>query len=104
MKSGMSHLPYRPEVIRKKVYFSELVVGCVKPLDALNPGLSRIASKLSSMLEVENLSPYSTFGISFANDPAVPIPLAQSDTPRRAGGLMSGAASKAVARVVRSSR
>ena len=32
------------------------------------------------------------------------VPFYESDTPRRAGGLMSGAASKAVTHVVRSSR
>lgn len=40
-------LAFRPDMIERKQYLSELVVRCVKPLDALNPKLKPLAAKIS---------------------------------------------------------
>jgi hypothetical protein len=40
-------LVFRPDMIARKQYLSELVVRCAKPLDGLNPKLRPFAEKLS---------------------------------------------------------
>lgn len=67
--------PYQ-EVLRSKVYFSELSVQTDKHLNALNPKLENFAKRITSLIVGHNHHPISfeTTGITFWTDPIVVNP------------------------------
>ncbi len=59
----------RLDVIRRVVHTSELNVRCKRALTGLNPKLKDISAKISSLVGVQQQSPFDVFGISFWHDP-----------------------------------
>jgi hypothetical protein len=49
LAAGEFHLAFRPEMIRKKLYLSELDVRLEKPLISINPRLRAFAERISSL-------------------------------------------------------
>jgi hypothetical protein len=64
-------LAFRAEWFNRRVYLSELIVKCEKPLTALNPALATLAAKLSKRVsEIMDLTlPYEVTALSFGFDP-----------------------------------
>ena len=63
-------LTYKPEMVRKKGYVSELHVYSDRHLEALNPGLEALASKLKSLLTVSRGTvPFAPIGVTIGPDP-----------------------------------
>jgi hypothetical protein len=65
-------VPYQ-DILRSKIYVSELWVQTDKSLNALNPKLEYFAKRVTSLIEGHSHHPiaYETSGISFWTDPAV---------------------------------
>ena len=61
---------YKPEMIRQKLYLSELNVRSERPLNSLNPKLHEFARRISSMLGTQNTIPCEFASIGFWPDPA----------------------------------
>jgi hypothetical protein len=59
-------LSYKPEMIRKKLYVSELNVRCARRIDSLNPKLSQFAARIASLIPAKPNVPYELFGLSFS--------------------------------------
>jgi hypothetical protein len=64
-------LAFRPEWFNRKVYLSELIFKCDRPLTTLNPMLETLAAKLSKRVsEVMDLTlPFEVTSVSFGFDP-----------------------------------
>jgi hypothetical protein len=56
-------LAYKPEMVRKKMYLSELIVSTEKSLAVLNPKLNQFAEKLTEA--IEDKLPVELAGVSF---------------------------------------
>lgn len=65
-------VPYQ-EVLKSKVYVSELWVQTDKSLNSLNPNLDKFAKRITSLIEGHSHHPiaYETSGIMFWTDPSV---------------------------------
>ncbi len=62
-------LNYRPDMIRRKVYISDVVVHFDYPLTNVNPKLSEFASQISKLVNVEsNEPPFYFTGLNFWPD------------------------------------
>jgi hypothetical protein len=59
-------LPFRPDLIQRKQYLSELVIKLKYPMSNLNPKLQRIAARLSSLRP--DLPPHEFSAVEFAMD------------------------------------
>ena len=66
-------LVYRPEMIRRKHYISELNVSSQYPLNRLNSRLQALAGRISSMLGNESSTLFEPASISFWTDPSLPF-------------------------------
>ena len=64
-------LEYRSEMIRQKLYVSELTVRPKNPLSGLNSGLLAFANKITSLLGEQGTTIYEPASISFWPDPSV---------------------------------
>jgi hypothetical protein len=62
-------LAYRPDIVRQKLYVSELNVRCDKQLDKIHWGLPRMASRISEMLPGPKKVAFQTASIGFWVDP-----------------------------------
>jgi hypothetical protein len=68
-------LSFETDIIKRKLYFSELNIRCERPLTALNPKLKNIATKISSLAGVQKESSFDLCGLSFWHDPKISSPL-----------------------------
>ncbi|MBM4301933.1 MAG: hypothetical protein FJ121_10500 [Deltaproteobacteria bacterium] len=68
-------VPYQ-EVLRSKLYHSELWVKTDKSLNTLNPKLENFAKRLTSLIVGHNHHPilFETYGISFWTNPTITLP------------------------------
>ncbi|SRR5712692_2527004 len=62
-------LAYRPDLVRQKLYVSELNLRCDKQLDKLNSGLTQIASRITELLPGTKKVAFRTSSIGFWVDP-----------------------------------
>ena len=65
------HLAYRPEMIRKKLYLSELEVKMDKSLNLINPKLKAFTDRISSLQGSVPQISYECSSIIFLPDPSV---------------------------------
>lgn len=65
------HLAYRPEMIRKKLYLSELEVKMDKSLNLINPKLKAFTERISSLQGSVPQISYECSSIIFLPDPSV---------------------------------
>ena len=77
-------LPFRPEMIRKKLYHSELNVSTDKSLNLLNPKLVKFTQKLAELSGVPGLEPT---GIKFWANNAVNPPVSEFSFERKLGTM-----------------
>lgn len=64
-------LTFRPHMIRRRAYVSELYVSSTRPLDGLTSELGRFAKKISSLITgSDETMRFEPSGISFSVDPA----------------------------------
>jgi hypothetical protein len=68
-------VPYK-EILRSRVYVSELWVETDKSLNTLNPKLENFAKRLTTLIVGHNHHPISfeTYGISFWTNPTITLP------------------------------
>src|SRR5258708_153955 len=59
-------LAYRPEIIRRKLYVSELFVRSSRDLIGINPNLSQVAEKISELLPKSARFSYEYSGLMFS--------------------------------------
>lgn len=64
-------LRYRPDMLNRKAYVSELLIRSEVPLEALNPALKRLCERISNTLSKREVKPvtFETLGIAFGVDP-----------------------------------
>ncbi len=63
-------LVYKPEMIRQRLYVSELNVRSERPLSSLNPKLQELARRIASMLGTQNTISFEFASLGFWPDPA----------------------------------
>lgn len=66
-------LVYHPEMIRQRLYVSELNVRPTNPLSNLNPRLQEFANRISSLLESQGTTVFELASIGFWPDSSLPI-------------------------------
>lgn len=69
--AGEFHLAYSPEMVRKKLYLSEVEIKLDKALKFLNPKLEQFAIRISSLHESSPPIAYDFSSIGFWPDPAI---------------------------------
>lgn len=67
-------LTRRSDLIRQKLYVSELWMYCDRHLRELNPGLSQIAARIVDLIGSENKPHYEPASMEFWSDPEGPQP------------------------------
>jgi hypothetical protein len=67
-------LTRRDDLVRRRLYVSELLVRCDRRLSDLNPGLSQIAARIGELIG-ENKPRYDAASIEFWVDPESPQPI-----------------------------
>jgi len=77
-------LTFRPEMIRKILYLSELIVRCNRSISDLNPKLKSFSEKISSLAGMQSHPLFDVFGIAFWHDPQISSKVAQFRFERRA--------------------
>jgi hypothetical protein len=60
------NLAYKPEIVRRKMHLSELIVRSTKDLIGINPKLTQIAEKISELLPANIKLPYEFAGVMIA--------------------------------------
>jgi hypothetical protein len=66
------NLAYKPQMVRRKLYFSELYVSSEKQLIGINPELSNFAAKIAELLPSKMEISYEFAGFSFWPTKAMP--------------------------------
>ncbi len=61
-------LSYSPQMIRAKMYISELNVRLDRPLPSLDPRLAPLAAKITAACGQKNIQPFELGGVSFWTD------------------------------------
>jgi hypothetical protein len=62
-------LVFKPEMIRRRHYYSELVLGSDVPLDAVNPSLAAFASRIGEAISDSPKPQFKLGGLSFWSEP-----------------------------------
>jgi hypothetical protein len=62
-----------PEMVRQRLYVSELNIRPKNPLNSLNPRLQEFANRITSLLVNQDTIVFAPAGISFWPDPSFPI-------------------------------
>jgi hypothetical protein len=59
-------LPYKPEIVRRKMYFSELNVRSLRDLAGINPLLTQFSDKIAELLPKTMRLPFEFSGVMFS--------------------------------------
>ncbi len=76
-------LVHYPEMIRQKIYISEVNVRPERPLSGINLRLQEFANRITSLLEIQNTTVFEPASIGFWPDPSFPIRYSQFQFERK---------------------